>query len=99
MLIIKHMIVIPPSKMQEDYFKNVADVTWEEALRTQKKYCDALKSENRTLRITCKVEVEGGMESAFHLHFRYYHEKLYCFIEEDEPIKKETVENDVVSEK
>ena len=82
------MIVIPPSKLQEDYFKGLADVTWEETERTQKNLCDALKSENKTLKITCKIDVEDGMESHFHLHFRYYHSKLYCFIEEDEPVLK-----------
>ena len=84
------MIVIPPSKLQEDYFKGLADVTWEETLEKQKDLCDALKSENRTLKITCKIDVEDGMESLFHLHFRYYHTKLYCFIEEDEPVLKKS---------
>jgi hypothetical protein len=86
------MIVIPPSRLQEDYFKGLADVTWEQSLEKQKDLCEALKSENRTLKITCKINVEDGMESLFHLHFRYYHTKLYCFIEEDEPIKKEEKE-------
>jgi len=86
------MIVIPPSKLQEDYFKGLADVTWEETERTQKDMCVLLKSENRTLKITCKVDIEDGMESVFHLHYRYYHSKLYCFIEEDEPTLKNNEE-------
>jgi hypothetical protein len=52
---------------------------------------ESLKAENNTIVITCKMEMEGGMVSDFHLHYRYYKTKLYCFIEEDEPIKKPDV--------
>jgi Flp pilus assembly protein TadB len=43
------------------------------------------KAENSTLVITCKVEVGGGMESTFQLHYRYFKKDLYCFVEEEEP--------------
>ena len=82
------MLVIPPSTLQEAYFQDIAQTTWELALRKQAAECKSLTSENNTLVITCSVDIEGGLESKFHLHYRYFKEKLYCFVEEDEPNKK-----------
>jgi hypothetical protein len=82
------MIVIPPSTAQEAYFRDLAETTWSTVENNKREECDSLKAENNTIVITCKMEMEGDMESSFHLHYRYYKSKLYCFIEEDDPIKK-----------
>ena len=86
------MIVIPPSTLQETYFKSLAEASWTNANSNQKESCDALKSENRTLVITCKVDTEDNLESQFNLHYRYFKGELYCFIEEYEPVKKAEAE-------
>jgi len=79
------MIVIPPSTLQEDYFRGMAETSWNASLENHTESCESLKAENSTLVITCKVEVGGGMESTFQLHYRYFKKDLYCFVEEEEP--------------
>ena len=79
------MIVIPPSTFQEEYFRGMAENSWDISIEKHKDKCEALKSENSTMVITCKVAVSAGMESVFHLHYRYFKLTLYCFIEEEEP--------------
>jgi hypothetical protein len=81
------MIVIPPSTNQEVYFRDIAETSWATFKNDNIDHCESLKAENNTLVITCHMEIEGGIVSPFHLHYRYYKSKLYCFIEEDEPIK------------
>jgi hypothetical protein len=76
------MFVIPPSLLQESYFKDVAETTWEVAQKDNKSKCDELKCEHKTLVISCKVELEEGGISTFHLHYRYFKGTLYCFVEE-----------------
>ena len=83
------MIVIPPSTLQEHYFNSLAEESWNTTLELQSESCDALKSENRTLVITCKVNTEEELETQLNLHYRYFKGNLYCFIEEYEPVKKE----------
>ena len=84
------MIVIPPSTVQEKYFKAMAENSWKAATNNHKEKCEALKAENTTMVITCKVEVGGGMETNFHLHYRYFRKMLYCFVEEEEPTDIQT---------
>jgi len=79
------MIVIPPCRLQEEYFRGMAERSWNTSLENHKENCDSLKAENNTLVVTCKVEVGGGMESTFQLHYRYFKKDLYCFVEEEEP--------------
>jgi len=76
------MFVIPPSLLQESYFKDVAETTWEVAQKDNRSKCDELKCEHKTLVISCKVELEEGGISTFHLHYRYFKGILYCFVEE-----------------
>ena len=85
------MIVIPPSTAQEVYFRDLAETSWATVENDNKDKCESLKAENNTIVITCKMDMEDGLVSAFHLHYRYYKTKLYCFIEEDEPIKKSDI--------
>ena len=85
------MIVIPPSTAQEVYFRDLAETSWTTIESDNKDKCESLKAENNTLVITCHMEIEGGLVAPFHLHYRYYKSKLYCFIEEDEPSKKSDI--------
>jgi hypothetical protein len=82
------MIVIPPSSAQEGYFTDLAEQYWKITMETQNELCVKLKSENNTLVVTCKIDIEGNMESSFNLHYRYFKNYLYCFIEEGEPVEK-----------
>jgi hypothetical protein len=50
--------------------------------KDNKSKCDELKCEHKTLVISCKVELEEGGISTFHLHYRYFKGILYCFVEE-----------------
>ena len=84
------MSVIPPNILEEKYFKGMAENSWKTATKNHKEKCEALNAENTTMVITCKVEVGGGMESTFHLHYRYFRKTLYCFIEEEEPTDIQT---------
>lgn len=79
------MIVIPPSTFQEEYFRGMAENSWNISTEKHNDSCQALKSENKTMVITCKVAVSDNMESIFHLHYRYFRSTLYCFVEEKEP--------------
>jgi diadenosine tetraphosphate (Ap4A) HIT family hydrolase len=83
------MLVIPPSPLQTqvDYFNALAESTWDNICKKHTDTEESVKKEYKTLVMTCKVEIEAGMTSSFHLHYRYFKERLYCFIEEDEPIK------------
>lgn len=85
------MIVIPPSSAQEVYFRDLAETSWATVVNDNKNKCESLKAENNTLVITCKMDMEDGIVASFNLHYRYYKSKLYCFIEEDDPIKKSDV--------
>ena len=73
------MIVIPPSTFQEEYFRGMAENSWEASLKNHKTSCEALESENTT------AKGSDGIESTFHLHYRYFRKTLYCFVEEEEP--------------
>ena len=84
------MIVIPPSTVQEKYFKAMAENSWKAATNNHREKCEALKAENTTMVITCKVEVGEGMETNFHMHYRYFRKMLYCFVEEEEPTEIQT---------
>jgi diadenosine tetraphosphate (Ap4A) HIT family hydrolase len=83
------MLVIPPSPLdgQVEYFNALAETTWEEVCKKNPEAEVSVKKEFQTLVITCKVEIENKMVSPFHLHYRYFKERLYCFIVEDEPVE------------
>ena len=76
------MIVIPPATVQEGLFKAIAEKTWAKSLLTQSDYCDALKSENRTLIAELTVTYEDGESHYCIFHYRFFKGELYCFIEE-----------------
>jgi hypothetical protein len=76
------MIVIPPATVQEGLFKAVAEKTWKQSLTTQPDFCDALKSENRTLIAELLVTYEDGEHHSCIFHYRFFKGDLYCFIEE-----------------
>ena len=78
------MFVIPPSTQHEEYFRDLAETTWDLSERKHKNMCNELKTEHKTLVVTCKVELEDTPDSYVHLHYRYFKDKLYCFIEESE---------------
>jgi hypothetical protein len=77
------MIVIPPCSEYLEYFTGLAENIWENSLTDKNAVCQELLSENRTLLVTCVVDLEESHEITFHLHFRYFNAKLYCFIQED----------------
>lgn len=79
------MLVIPPSSLQVDYFNNLAETTWDNITKTNPELVKSVKMESKTLVITCNLEIEGNLVSPFHLHYRYFKERLYCFIQESEP--------------
>ena len=82
MLISIKMIVIPPSSDHEKYFTGLAEDIWETTITDKKELYDQLISENKTLVITCKLNVEGNGETKFNLHYRFLKTTLYCFVEE-----------------
>jgi hypothetical protein len=77
------MIIIPPSSEHEEYFNGLAKNIWNNSIEDKSRICDELLSENKTLVISCNVDLEDSREVTFHLHFRYFKTILYCFIEED----------------
>lgn len=76
------MIVIPPSndKTQDEYFNEVAKNAWE---KSDSQYRNSLKSENKTLVMQCKLTIKDTYV-IINLHYRYYNDTLYCFVEETE---------------
>lgn len=78
------MIVIPPCKDHDEYFRELAESTW--ALLLKKHNCEPLKAESKTLVVTACGQDEDGTRPTFKLHYRYSKEKLYCFVEETEPL-------------
>jgi hypothetical protein len=76
------MIVIPPATVQEGLFRAIAEKTWKQSLSTQSEYCDALKSESRTLLAELTVTYEDGESHYCIFHYRFFKGELYCFIEE-----------------
>jgi hypothetical protein len=75
------MFVLPPTNENPGYFQHVAETTWATAEKTQSDVCEEIKKGNRTLVIQCKLDDNPNGLSII-LHYRYYKEKLYCFIEE-----------------
>jgi len=76
------MIVIPPATVQEGLFKQIAEKTWANSLLHQSEYCNALKSESKTLIAELLVTYEDGEKHYCIFHYRMFKGDLYCFIEE-----------------
>jgi len=79
------MIIIPPSPTHGEYFRELAESTWNLSIKKEPVICETLKNDAKTLVITASGQEEDGTIMLFKLHYRYYKEKLYCFVEESEP--------------
>jgi hypothetical protein len=79
------MFVIPPSAAHEEYFRELAESTWTLSMKKHKKTCEDLKADAKTLVVTARGQEEDGTNLIFFLHYRYFRDILYCFVEEPEP--------------
>ena len=80
------MFVIPPSSSNEVYFNKVANEIWEISQKDKREMCESLISENNTMVIHCKINMENGKDSIVYFNFRYFKDILYCFIQEAETL-------------
>ena len=76
------MIVIPPSSRLENYFRQLAESSWEISIQKNPEACESIKSEDTTIVLGSKITQEDGTIISFNLHYRYFKKSLYCFIEE-----------------